>query len=224
MLSGADVIVAIESVSRSRDVFVHAGRIERGQLTVGDAITAQVDRACRRRAQANHTATHLLQAALKQVVDPGIGQAGSLVDFDRLRFDFHAPQAVTTDQLGQIETLINGWIAEAHGLLVEEMAIDQAKAAGAVAMFGEKYADAVLGGVPDPSDQGKVILVAVFGNKVITAKQQAGKFIGAIAKLCGGGGGGRPNLAQAGGRDGAALAGALETARTELEAALQQQG
>ena len=98
VLSGADVIVAIESVSRSRDVFVHAGRIKRGQLTVGDAITAQVDRACRRRAQANHTATHLLQAALKQVVDPGIGQAGSLVDFDRLRFDFHAPQAVTSEQ------------------------------------------------------------------------------------------------------------------------------
>ena len=372
LLSGADVIVAIESVSRSRDVFVHAGRIERGQLTVGDAITAQVDRACRRRAQANHTATHLLQAALKQVVDPGIGQAGSLVDFDRLRFDFHAPQAVTTDQLVQIETLINGWIAEAHGLLVEEMAIDQAKAAGAVAMFGEKYADVVrvvdvpgvsmelcggthvantaeiglfkiigesgvaagirrieavagtsvlgylnerelvvkqlgdrfkaqpgeivervvalqeelkstgkaliaaqaqlavaksaalatkaaaigsfqllverldgvdgtglqgaaqslaaqlgdgaavvLGGLPDPSDQGKVILVAAFGKGVIAAKQQAGKFIGTIAKLCGGGGGGRPNLAQAGGRDGAALDGALEQARSQLHSALQ---
>ena len=371
VLSGADVIVAIESVSRSRDVFVHAGRIERGQLTVGDAITAQVDRACRRRAQANHTATHLLQAALKQVVDSGIGQAGSLVDFDRLRFDFHAPQAVTTEQLERIETLINGWIAEAHSLLVEEMAIDQAKAAGAVAMFGEKYADVVrvvdvpgvsmelcggthvantaeiglfkivgesgvaagirrieavagasvlgylnerevvvkqlgdrfkaqpgeivervvalqdelkstgkaliaaqaelavaksaalatksvavgsfqllverldgvdgtglqgaaqslaaqlgdgaavvLGGLPDPADQGKVILVAAFGKDVIAAKQQAGKFIGAIAKLCGGGGGGRPNLAQAGGRDGAALAGALETAREELQSKL----
>jgi alanyl-tRNA synthetase len=371
VLSGADVIVAIESVSRSRDVFVHAGRIERGQLTVGDAITAQVDRACRRRAQANHTATHLLQAALKQVVDSGIGQAGSLVDFDRLRFDFHAPQAVTTEQLERIETLINGWIAEAHSLLVEEMAIDQAKAAGAVAMFGEKYADVVrvvdvpgvsmelcggthvantaeiglfkivgesgvaagirrieavagasvlgylnerevvvkqlgdrfkaqpgeivervvalqdelkstgkaliaaqaelavaksaalatksvavgsfqllverldgvdgtglqgaaqslaaqlgdgaavvLGGLPDPADQGKVILVAAFGKDVIAAKQQAGKFIGAIAKLCGGGGGGRPNLAQAGGRDGAALAGALEEAKSELQRSL----
>ena len=371
VLSGADVIVAIESVSRSRDVFVHAGRIERGQLTVGDAITAQVDRACRRRAQANHTATHLLQAALKQVVDSGIGQAGSLVDFDRLRFDFHAPQAVTTEQLERIETLINGWIAEAHSLLVEEMAIDQAKAAGAVAMFGEKYADVVrvvdvpgvsmelcggthvantaeiglfkivgesgvaagirrieavagasvlgylnerevvvkqlgdrfkaqpgeivervvalqdelkstgkaliaaqaelavaksaalatksvavgsfqllverldgvdgtglqgaaqslaaqlgdgaavvLGGLPDPADQGKVILVAAFGKEVIAAKQQAGKFIGAIAKLCGGGGGGRPNLAQAGGRDGAALAGALEEAKSELQRSL----
>ena len=131
------------SVSRSRDVFVHAGRVERGELALGDTVKAQVDRACRRRAQANHTATHLLQAALKQVVDPGIGQAGSLVDFDRLRFDFHCPTAVTADQLQQVETLINGWINEAHALQVQEMAIEQAKAAGAVAMFGEKYADVV---------------------------------------------------------------------------------
>ena len=85
VLSGEDLIVVIDSVSRSRDVFIHAGRIERGHLSVGDSVNAQVDRSCRRRAQANHTATHLLQAALKQVVDPGIGQAGSLVDFDRLR-------------------------------------------------------------------------------------------------------------------------------------------
>jgi alanyl-tRNA synthetase len=82
----------------------------------------------------------------------------------------------------------------------------------------------VLGGLPDPADQGKVILVAAFGKDVIAAKQQAGKFIGAIAKLCGGGGGGRPNLAQAGGRDGAALAGALKKARSELEAVLQHPG
>jgi alanyl-tRNA synthetase len=78
----------------------------------------------------------------------------------------------------------------------------------------------VLGGLPDPADQGKVILVAAFGKGVIAAKLQAGKFIGGIAKLCGGGGGGRPNLAQAGGRDGAALDGALAAAREELHAAL----
>jgi alanyl-tRNA synthetase len=96
-----------------------------------------------RRAQANHTATHLLQAALKQIVDPAIGQAGSLVDFDRLRFDFHCPRAVTPAELEQIEALINGWISEAHTLQVAEMAIEQAMAAGAVAMFGEKYADVV---------------------------------------------------------------------------------
>ena len=74
----------------------------------------------------------------------------------------------------------------------------------------------VIGGLPDPSDQGKVILVAAFGKQVIATKLQAGKFIGGIAKQCGGGGGGRPNLAQAGGRDGAALDGALEAAQKTL--------
>ncbi|MFZ9462069.1 MAG: alanine--tRNA ligase, partial [Vulcanococcus sp.] len=120
--AGDGVSVAIEGVSRNRSVFVHSGRIERGSLAVGDLVMAQVDRACRRRAQANHTATHLLQAALKQVVDPGIGQAGSLVDFDRLRFDFHCPRAVSAAELEQIESLINGWISEAHSLEVQEMA------------------------------------------------------------------------------------------------------
>jgi alanyl-tRNA synthetase len=369
--AGDGVIVAIEAVTRNRSVFVHSGRIERGTLALGDLLNAQVDRACRRRAQANHTATHLLQAALKQVVDPGIGQAGSLVDFDRLRFDFHCPRAVTPAELEQIEALINGWISDAHELQVQEMAIEQAKAAGAVAMFGEKYADVVrvvdvpgvsmelcggthvantaeiglfkiigesgvaagirrieavagpavlaylnerdavvkqlgerfkaqpgeivervaqladelkasqkalaaareelaleksaalavqavvvgesqllvarldgveggglqsaaqgladqlgdgaavvLGGLPDPADLGKVILVAAFGPAVIAAGPKAGAFIGGIAKVCGGGGGGRPNLAQAGGRDGAALDGALAQAREQLSAAL----
>jgi alanyl-tRNA synthetase len=78
----------------------------------------------------------------------------------------------------------------------------------------------VLGGLPDPSDLGKVILVAAFGKAVIAKGQQAGKFIGCVAKACGGGGGGRPNLAQAGGRDGSALDGALEQARSALRAAL----
>jgi alanyl-tRNA synthetase len=113
-------------------------------------------------------------------------------------------------------------------LLVERLdGVDGAGLQGAAQSLAAQLGDGaavVLGGLPDPSDQGKVILVAAFGKNVIAAKQQAGKFIGTIAKLCGGGGGGRPNLAQAGGRDGAALAGALETARTELEAALQQPG
>jgi alanyl-tRNA synthetase len=78
----------------------------------------------------------------------------------------------------------------------------------------------VLGGLPDPADLGKVILVAAFGPAVIAAGPKAGAFIGGLAKACGGGGGGRPNLAQAGGRDGAALDGVLEQARAELLAAL----
>jgi alanyl-tRNA synthetase len=284
---------------------------------------------------------------------------------------------VSAEELERIEALINGWIAEAHDLEVQEMEIERARAAGAVAMFGEKYADVVrvvdvpgvsmelcggthvantaeiglfkiisetgvaagirrieavagpavlawvaerdrvvreladrfkaqpgeivervsalqeelkatgkalaaarselavakaaalaaqavqvgttsggeplkilvkrldgvegaslqvvaqklqeqvgigtavvIGGLPDPSDLGKVVFVAAFGSAVVAAGQQAGKFIGDVAKACGGGGGGRPNLAQAGGRDGSALDGALKAAEEKLRQAL----
>jgi alanyl-tRNA synthetase len=92
----------------------------------------------------------------------------------------------------------------------------QGAALGLLDQLGDASA-VVLGGLPDPSDQGKVILVAAFGKAVIASGQQAGKFIGSIAKLCGGGGGGRPNLAQAGGRNGGALDGALEAASADLK-------
>jgi len=301
------------------------------------------------------------------VVDDGVSQAGSLVDFDRLRFDFHCPRALTPAELEQIEDLVNGWIAEAHSLEVGEMELERARAAGAVAMFGEKYGEVVrvvdvpgvsmelcggthvtntaeiglfrivaetgvaagirrieavagpallpylrerdrvvreladrfkaqpaeilervaaqadelratakelaavrgalavakasalgeraetfgpyqvlvqrldgvdgaglqeaaqrlqqqlgegaavvLGGLPDPAELGKVMLVAACGGAVVAAGVKAGVFIGGIAQLCGGGGGGRPQLAQAGGRDGGALDGALQEARRLL--------
>ena len=364
LLANSAVKVAINSVTRNRNVYVHSGQVESGSIAVGDVVQAQVDAKLRRCAQANHTATHLLQAALKQLVDPAISQAGSLVDFDRLRFDFHSPRAITPSELDQIEALINSWITAAHSLQVSEMPIEQAKAAGAVAMFGEKYGDLVrvvdvpgvsmelcggthvansaelgvfkiiseagvaagvrrieavagsallpylnqrdgvvkalgerfkvqpteilervallqeelkatgkalaaareelalvkasallnqaetvgdyqilvarldgigadgmqtaaqqlqeqlganaavlLAGVAEPA---KVALVAAFGPELIKRGLQAGKFVGAIAKICGGGGGGRPNLAQAGGKDPGALPGALAAARFEL--------
>jgi alanyl-tRNA synthetase len=95
----------------------------------------------------------------------------------------------------------------------------QGAAQGLADQLGEGAA-VVLGGLPDPADLGKVILVAAFGPGVIAAGPKAGAFIGAVAKACGGGGGGRPTLAQAGGRDGAALDGALEQARDQLLAEL----
>ena len=101
--------------------------------------------------------------------------------------------------------------------------MDGAGLQGAAQSLADQLGDGaavVIGGLPDPGDMGKVILVAAFGKQVIAAKLQAGKFIGGIAKQCGGGGGGRPNLAQAGGRDGAALSDALETAQAELLAVL----
>ncbi|KOP23195.1 alanyl-tRNA synthetase [Hapalosiphon sp. MRB220] len=367
-LSGEGVVVTINDVKKESDFYVHFGHIERGTLRFGDTVSAQIDRACRRRAQANHTATHLLQAALKKIVDDTISQAGSLVDFDRLRFDFNCPRALTAEEIQQVEEQVNTWIAEAHSAKVAILPIAEAKAKGAIAMFGEKYGDevrvidfpgvsmelcggthvsntaeigvfkiiseagvasgvrrieavsgpaildylhirdtvvkdlsdrfkvkpeelperittlqnelrtsqkelenlksqlaiaksdqllqtvetvgdyqvlvaqledvdaeslktaaerlqqklgagaaVVLGSVPEA---GKVSLVAAFSPEVNKKGLQAGKFIGAIAKICGGGGGGRPNLAQAGGRDASKLPEALEKARSDLKSAL----
>lgn len=366
-LSGDGLLVRIEDVQKQGDLFVHFGRVERGILRVGDPVQAQIDLACRRRAQAHHTATHLLQAALKRIVDPSIGQAGSLVAFDRLRFDFTLSRPVTPEELEQIENLVNTWIAEAHAAQVAIMPLAEAKARGAVAMFGEKYgaevrvidfpgvsmelcggthvnntaeiglfkiiaetgvaagirrieavagpavleylnerdrvvrelsaqfkakpqelpervaalqaelkaaqkeleevrsqlallqaerllaqavavADlkvlvaelgsttpealktaaehllhklgegaVVLGSVPEA---GKVSLVAAFSPAVQQLGLKAGSFVGEIAKLTGGGGGGRPNLAQAGGKQPEKLAEALQVARERLQAEL----
>jgi len=335
---------------------------------VGDSVTAQVDTGNRRRAQANHTATHLLQAALKKIVDEGISQAGSLVSFDRLRFDFNCPRSLTEDEVQQVEDLVNAWISQAHPAQVEILPLPEAKARGAVAMFGEKYGDhvrvidfpgvsmelcggthvnntgeigvfkiisqvgvsagirrieavsgaavldylnirdqvvkdlsdrfkvkpeeipdrvtilqtelrhnekviqnlksqlaivksdsllqtaqvvgehkiivaqmtdidpeslkdaaerllqkiingaVVLASIPEP---GKVSIVAAFSSHVNEKGLQAGKFVGNIAKLCGGGGGGKPNLAQAGGRDASKLPQALESAKDNLLGSLK---
>ena len=362
-ISGNDLLIRIEDVKKESDFFVHFGRIERGTLRVGDKVSAQIDRSCRRRAQANHTATHLLQAALKKLVDDSISQAGSLVAFDRLRFDFNCPRPLTSEEVQQVEEQVNTWIAEAHSAHISVLPLEEAKAKGAIAMFGEKYGDevrvldfpgvsmelcggthvsntaeigvfkivseagvasgvrrieavagpavldylnvrdkvvkelsdrfkvqpeelpdritklqnevkstqkqldavkgelaiaksdqllaqaesvgdskiivaqlgdvdaeslktaaerlqqklgnaaVVLGSIPEPD---KVSLVACFSPEVNKKGLQAGKFIGGIAKICGGGGGGRPNLAQAGGRDASKLKEALETARNQL--------
>ncbi|MBF2097568.1 MAG: alanine--tRNA ligase [Gloeomargaritaceae cyanobacterium C42_A2020_066] len=362
-LLGPDLVVRITDVQKHGEVFVHIGQVERGSLGVGDRVTAQIDRVSRRRAAVHHTATHLLQAALRKLVDEQIGQAGSLVAGHRLRFDFTYAQALTPDQVQQVEAQINAWIAEAHSTEVAVMSLTEAKRQGAVAMFGEKYGDQVrvvdvpgvsmelCGGthisntaeiglfkilsetgvasgirrieavagpavldylnqrdgvvrdlgdllkakpedIPDRvrSLQGevktlqkevdqlqaqlarqqalallsqaetvgtlqvlvaqlgqvepealktaaqdllqklgagavilgsapatdRVALVATFSPEVVAAGLQAGRVIGEIAKQCGGGGGGRPNLAQAGGRDPSQLPQALAAARQTL--------
>jgi alanyl-tRNA synthetase len=362
------LLVRVDDVKKESAFFVHFGIVERGILKLGENVTAQIDNSGRRRVQANHTATHLLQAALRQIVDASISQAGSLVSFDRLRFDFNSPRAVTAAELEQIEHQINSWIAEAHVAEIAEMPIAQAREKGAIAMFGEKYGDVVrvidfpgvsmelcggthvsntaeiglfkivseagvasgirrieavsgqavldylnvrdkvvrdlgdrfkakpeelpnritnlqnelkdtqkqlaalkselaiaksdqllaqaesigsfkiiiaelgdvdtealktaaerlqqklgnsavvLASIPEPD---KVSLVAAFSPEVNKKGLQAGKFIGGIAQICGGKGGGRPNLAQAGGRDATKLKAALETARNQLLEGLQ---
>lgn len=138
-LSLNDTIIRIDDVQKESDLFVHIGQVERGEVFLENLVLAQVATSDRRRIQAHHTSTHLLQAALKKVVDPNIAQAGSLVTSDRLRFDFNLARAVTKEEILKIENLINTWILEAHAAEITTMAIAEAKAKGAVAMFGEKY-------------------------------------------------------------------------------------
>ncbi len=361
------LLVKIENVTRKNNIFLHSGHIINGTLKVDDLVIGQVNNLCRRRAQTHHTATHLLQSALKKVVDNSISQAGSLVTFDRLRFDFHSPRSISLEELNEIEKLINLWISEAHLLQIKEMSIQKASSIGAIAMFGEKYGEivrvvdipgvsielcggthvsntaeiglfkivsetgiaagirrieaiaglavldylhqrdsivkqlseklkiqphqildrvstlqdevkiasksltaireelaiakalslvsqvksikssqilvtrldgldgealqsaatilveklgthsvVVLGGLPDLENKNKVNFVTAFGQATVESGLHAGKFVGFIAKLCGGGGGGRPSLAQAGGRNAKSLNHALDVARDEI--------
>ncbi|KAG4160319.1 hypothetical protein ERO13_D02G229700v2 [Gossypium hirsutum] len=367
-------VVEIKDVQKSLgDLFIHKGTIKEGVLEVGREVEAAVDAKLRQRAKVHHTATHLLQAALKKLISQEISQAGSLVAFDRLRFDFNYGHALTDTQIEEIEQLINGWIEASTSLKTKVMPLNDAKEAGAIAMFGEKYGEQVrvvevpgvsmelCGGthvsntseirvfkiiseqgiasgvrrieavageafieyinvresqmknlcsmlkvkaeevttrveklleelrmsrtevanlrtkaaeykalmiankafevgtsqtirvlveslddvdadslkaaaenlidtLQDPAavilgscpDEGKVSLVAAFTPAVVDLGIQAGKFIGPIAKLCGGGGGGRPNFAQAGGRKPENLPSALEKAREDIISILSQ--
>ncbi|XP_027086843.1 alanine--tRNA ligase, chloroplastic/mitochondrial isoform X1 [Coffea arabica] len=366
--------VEINDVQKSLgNIFFHKGTVTQGVIEVGFEVEAAVDAKLRQRAKVHHTATHLLQAALKQVLGEETSQAGSLVAFDRLRFDFNFHRPVTDDELMEIEGLINRWISDSTLLETKVMPLTDAKRAGAIAMFGEKYADQVrvvevpgvsmelcggthvnntselrgfriiseqgiasgirrieavagdafiehilardnymkqlcstlkvkaedvttrvealleelraarnevsaanakaaifkastitckalsvgtsreirvlvesmddvdgdalrsaadylLDALQDPAavflgsrpGEGKVSLIAAFSPGVVELGLQAGKFIGPVAKMCGGGGGGRPNFAQAGGRKPENLLGALEKARQDLIAIISE--
>ncbi|ESW09307.1 hypothetical protein PHAVU_009G116900 [Phaseolus vulgaris] len=369
-------VVEIIDVQKSLgNIFVHKGTVQKGVVEVGKEVEAAVDMKLRQRAKVHHTATHLLQTALKKVIGQETSQAGSLVAFDRLRFDFNFHRPLHDTELAEIEVLINGWIEDATLLQTKVMPLTDAKSAGAIAMFGEKYGEEVrvveipgvsmelCGGthvnntseirgfkiiseqgiasgirrieavageafieyinardfylkqlcstlkakpeevttrvenlleelravrnensavrakaavykasviasktllvgnskqyrvlvecfddvdadslksaaeylletLTDPAavvlgscpGEGKVSLVAAFSPGVVDQGIQAGKFIGQIAKLCGGGGGGRPNFAQAGGRKPENLSSALDKARSELMATLCEKG
>ncbi len=138
-ISTGNAIIRIDDVQKEADLFIHIGQVERGEIELDDIVTTQVTISERRRIQAHHTSTHLLQAALKQIVSPNISQAGSLVTNERLRFDFNLDRAVTPQEIKETENLINDWIMEAHTSEISEMSIDKAKLLGAIAMFGEKY-------------------------------------------------------------------------------------
>ena len=121
----------------------HVGVVEEGSISVGDSVTATIDAGRRELIRRNHTATHLLDAALKKVLGDHVNQAGSLVAPDRMRFDFTHFEALTKDELDRIEGMVNAEIFAAKPVVTQIMNIEDAKAAGAVALFGEKYGDVV---------------------------------------------------------------------------------
>ena len=121
----------------------HVGVVEEGTLSVGDSVSATIDAGRRELIRRNHTATHLLDAALKKVLGNHVNQAGSLVAPDRMRFDFTHFEALTKDELDRIEGMVNAEIFAAKPVVTQIMSIEDAKAAGAVALFGEKYGDVV---------------------------------------------------------------------------------
>ncbi|KAF6257363.1 tRNA synthetases class II (A)-domain-containing protein [Scenedesmus sp. NREL 46B-D3] len=375
--SSSDLLLEVSDVQKGAGgrLFVHSATLKQGSLSVGQQLTAEVDQSLRRRIRAHHTATHLLQAALRQVLGPDTCQQGSLVEAGRLRFDFNLSRAMTAEEVAAVERLVNGWVADAAPATTAVMGLEDARAAGATAMFGEKYDDVVrvvevpgvsmelcggthvsntseigafkvvcesgvasgvrrieavagqaaveylqlvdgvvrqlaanlrvkaedvparvvalqeelkaaskqlaeakaqlavakaaalasqaqpgpggagavlveelpgldakalqeaavslLAQLGDPAAvllasrgegaaAGKVSFVAAISPKVVRAGLQAGKLVGAVAKVCGGGGGGKPGLAQAGGKDATQLPQALQLARETIMAATFQ--
>src|SRR5437588_9073328 len=125
------------------DLFVHLGTVEQGTLKTGTALQLEVDHARRSSIRAHHSATHLLHEALRQVLGDHIAQRGSLVAPDRLRFDFVHQKPITPEELARVEDIANEVVLENDEVTTRLMAVDEAREAGARALFGEKYGDEV---------------------------------------------------------------------------------
>ncbi|WGS23109.1 MULTISPECIES: alanine--tRNA ligase [unclassified Bradyrhizobium] len=132
-----------DTQKKAGDLFVHLGTVEQGILNVGTALQLEVDHARRSSIRANHSATHLLHEALRQVLGDHIAQRGSLVTPDRLRFDFVHPKQITPEELARIEDIANDVVLENDEVTTRLMGVDDAREAGARALFGEKYGDEV---------------------------------------------------------------------------------
>lgn len=142
-LSAEGVVLTVSDTKNHNGLYAHVAHVAEGTLTVGAAVTAALDGERRGFLRRNHTATHLLDAVLKQVLGEHVSQAGSLVTPEHLRFDFTHFEALSSEQLKAVEDLVNQQIFASKPVVTRVMGIDEAKAAGAVALFGEKYGDVV---------------------------------------------------------------------------------
>ena len=144
VLNGAECSLRVLDVKKTpKGYYVHTCVLESGIVKVGDVLTAQVDKGYRMAIARNHTATHLLQAALREVLGDHVHQAGSYQDAEITHFDFTHFSAVTPEELARVQKIVNDKIYESMNVTVKEMPIEEAKKLGAMALFGEKYGKVV---------------------------------------------------------------------------------
>lgn len=158
-------LAVTDTQKKAGDVFVHMVKVEQGAVKVGDPLLLEVDHARRAAIRQNHSATHLLHEALRQVLGDHVAQKGSLVAPDRLRFDFSHPKPITPAELERVEDIANDIVLQNSPVTTRLMALDDARASGARALFGEKYGDEV---------------------RVVAMGEGSGNTLGWSIELCGG--------------------------------------
>ena len=142
--NGEDNAFIVADTAKNADsVYLHKGEVSRGIISVGDSVFASINAARRKSIMRNHTAAHLLQAALRQVLGTHVEQAGQLVNETEVRFDFTHFNPMTTQEIAKVEMLVNKFILSASSVTMQEMPIEEAKKMGAMMLFGEKYGDIV---------------------------------------------------------------------------------
>jgi alanyl-tRNA synthetase len=154
-----------DTQKKAGDLIVHIGKVEFGKLEAGQALALTVDHARRSQIRRNHSATHLLHEALRQVLGDHVAQKGSLVAPDRLRFDFSHPKPMTPEEVERVEDIANEFVLQNSPVTTRLMALDEARASGARALFGEKYSDEV---------------------RVVAMGASGGNTLGWSVELCGG--------------------------------------